>query len=139
MGRVREPVAQDGVDAGQIAGQQCGHVKPQAGEHDAAGDAVGVGKQRVKAAFAENESVDRGILHAPDKIFAYPIAAISIQLRPQILTHCARRHFRDEFGSALNISIPIDLCLPTTNWIDQKTQVRLRFVVDIEPYRGVIA
>jgi hypothetical protein len=137
VSRAGESVAQNGVDADQIAGQQCGRVKPKAGKHHAACDAVCVGKQPVEAAFAENEPVDCGILHAPDKVFADAIAAVGIQLRSKVVADGAGGHFGDELGCAIDVIIFINPGLSAASRIDQEINIGLRFVVEIEPDRRV--
>ena len=113
------------------------HRLARAGYGPGAGNVV-VGREQCIFAIAQNEPIEFAFQHPPHDIFLHAVAKIYASFGVHIDTHATRRHFRHEFRRAFDISA-IQLYRATTFGIDEHHHIWLRFVVKVQPNRGIIA
>src|SRR5262249_23607224 len=99
------PPLEDRLDHRLLALDEGGRGEPKAGEHRTAEDAVGRRRQGPEPPVAVNEPVDLSIEDPPDDILADPVAAIDVQLLPQVIADAAGRDLRDQFGSPFDVVV----------------------------------
>jgi len=89
--------------------------------------------------FAIHEPVNLPVKYTPYDVFTDTVAAVGIELFPQIVTGAAGGDFGNQFGGSFDVVILADASLATSLRPDDQESVGLRLVVQIEANASIIA
>lgn len=124
--------------ASDITSQQGDRVEPESRKDFAALKAILVERESFVLAGPQHKPVEGLVPDAPNDVLANAVPPVDVQLHMQIVTDGTGRDLDHQFGSALNVTVLVAR-LPAVRRQNSQVRIGLRFVVEVQPQRRVVA
>jgi hypothetical protein len=132
----RQPLLQERQQAGYISLPEAHRIQPQAGEEQAAQDAVVVRHDLPILAHLPVEPAHLPLVGHQNQVFLHPVAAIDPQFVVQVVRDAASCDLYHQLRRAGQVVVPVDPC--PARAFDPQTSIRLEHILPVETQRGVV-